>query len=66
MTAGSGSGWREWSVAAIVQAMYSGTNNGFLISDANESQDAEQQYYSREKGESPPQLVIKFKPRTER
>ncbi len=43
--------------------MYSsGTNNGFLIRDATEGQDAEQQLYAREKGESPPQLVISFKP----
>ena len=63
-TVGSGgsSGWREWSVAAQVQAMYSGTNHGFLIRDSNESGDAEQQYYSREKGSDTPQLVIRFKP----
>ena len=42
--------------------MYSGTNHGFLIRDSNESGDAEQQYYSREKGSDTPQLVIKFKP----
>ena len=47
----------------MVQAMYSaGTNHGFLIRDATENQDAEQQFFSREKGESPPQLVIRFKP----
>jgi hypothetical protein len=43
--------------------MYSsGSNNGFLIRDATESQDAEQQFHAREKGENPPQLVVSFKP----
>ena len=43
--------------------MYSsGANNGFLIRDAAEDQDAEQQFNSREKGSNPPQLVITFGP----
>jgi hypothetical protein len=59
----SGSGWREWNVAAIVQAMYgSGFNYGFLIRDAAEGHDAEQQFHSREKGENIPQLIITFGP----
>ena len=61
-TASSGAGWREWNVATQVAAMYSTTNNGFLIRDATENQDAEQQFSSREKGSDQPQLVIKFKP----
>ena len=40
--------------------MYTGANNGFLIRDAVEGQDSEQQFHSREKGESPPQLVVRF------
>jgi hypothetical protein len=40
--------------------MYAGSNDGFLIRDAVEGQDAEQQFHSREKGETPPQLVIRF------
>jgi hypothetical protein len=63
VTTTSGTGYRQWAVAGIVQAMISsGSNNGFLIRDAAEGQDAEQQFYAREKGESPPQLVITFKP----
>jgi parallel beta-helix repeat protein len=63
VTTTSGTGYRQWNVAAIVQAMYSsGSNNGFLVRDATENQDAEQQFYSREKGESPPQLVLTFRP----
>jgi hypothetical protein len=62
-TVTSGSGYREWAVATLVQAMYStGSNNGFLIKDATEGQDAEQQLHAREKGENMPQLVLTFKP----
>jgi hypothetical protein len=62
-TTTSGGGYREWNVASIVQAMYSsGQNNGFLIRDATEGQDAEQQLHAREKGENVPQLVLTFKP----
>ena len=61
-TADSGTGWVEWDVAQQVQAMLTGTNRGFLISDATENQDAEQQLHSREKGSEAPQLVITFRP----
>ncbi|WP_162605917.1 right-handed parallel beta-helix repeat-containing protein [Jiangella aurantiaca] len=62
-TTTSGSGYREWNVATLVQAMYSsGSNHGFLIKDATEGQDAEQQFHAREKGDNVPQLVLTFKP----
>jgi hypothetical protein len=62
-TTTSGTGYREWNVATLVQAMYSsGSNHGFLIRDANEGQDAEQQLHAREKGTNVPQLVLTFKP----
>jgi hypothetical protein len=62
-TTSSGSGWREWNVAAMVQAMYnSGLNYGFLIRDKTENKDAEQQFHSREKGSEIPQLIITFAP----
>jgi hypothetical protein len=65
-TTGSGSGYREWNVAAQVQVMYDpGANHGFLIRDATENADAEQQFHSREKGETMPQLVIIFAPASE-
>jgi hypothetical protein len=47
-TAAAGTGYREWPVTAQVQAMYSDANHGFLIRDAVEGQDAEQQFHSRE------------------
>ncbi len=62
VTTTSGSGYRQWNVSALVQVMYGGSNYGFLIRDANENQDAEQQFHSREKGETMPQLVITFGP----
>jgi hypothetical protein len=62
-TTSSGSGWREWNVASLVQAMYNGgVNYGFLLRDATENKDAEQQFHSREKGSEIPQLVITFGP----
>jgi hypothetical protein len=62
-TTSSGSGWREWNVASVVQSMYdSGLNYGFLIRDETENNDAEQQFHGREKGENIPQLVITFGP----
>jgi putative nucleotidyltransferase with HDIG domain len=61
-TTSSGSGYRLWNVTNILQAMYdSGGDHGFLVRDSNESGGgAEQQFHAREKGESPPQLVIQF------
>jgi CSLREA domain-containing protein len=62
-TTTSGSGYRQWNVTSQVQALYAaGANHGFLIRDATENQDAEQQLHSREKGESMPQLVLTFAP----
>jgi hypothetical protein len=59
----SGNGYREWNVTAHVRQMYNeGANHGFLIRDAVEGADAEQQFHSREKGENPPQLVLSFSP----
>jgi parallel beta-helix repeat protein len=60
-TAPSALGTVEWNVTAQVQAMYAGTNNGFLIRDADEGHVAspEQSFHSREKTSDPqPALVI--------
>jgi hypothetical protein len=56
----SGAGYLEWNVTSQLQAMYGTSNHGFLIRDVLEGQDAEQQFHAREKGESPPQLVVRF------
>jgi hypothetical protein len=60
-TVASGSGYREWSVAAQVANMYA-ANNGFLVRDATENGNGiEQGFHSREKGtDNPPQLVVTF------
>jgi glucosylceramidase len=60
-TTASGTGYREWDVTAQVRAMYeTGSNNGFLLRDAAENADAEQQFNSREKGENRPELLLTF------
>ena len=61
-TVASGLGWREWTVTAQVQSMYSGTNNGFLVRDATENGGGpEQSFHAREKApDNPPELVITF------
>jgi hypothetical protein len=63
-TTAAGNGYIQWTVTSIVQAMYSGTNNGFLIRDAVEDASGngeQQQFISRENG-SPdkPQLVLTY------
>jgi hypothetical protein len=63
-TAASGTGWKQWTVTGMVNAMYGGTNNGFLLKDATENHNGgfEQAFHSREKGVDTPQLVITFVP----
>ncbi|MBK9053053.1 MAG: DNRLRE domain-containing protein [Chloroflexi bacterium] len=63
-TTSSGSGWRQWDVATMVQTMLdTGVNNGFLIRDASETgSGAEQQFHAREKGNNIPVLVITLVP----
>ncbi|HZJ06876.1 MAG TPA: DNRLRE domain-containing protein [Nocardioidaceae bacterium] len=59
----SSDGYLRWTVTSQVQAMYeTGANHGFLVSDAAEGTDggAMHGFNSKEKGESPPQLVIRF------
>jgi hypothetical protein len=61
VTTASGSGWRQWDVSALVEAMYAGANHGFLVRDAASNGNGfEQQFHSREKGENVPQLVLTF------
>jgi large repetitive protein len=60
VTTTSGSGYRQWTVTNQVQAIFAGTNNGFLIRDAAENGDAEQQFYSREQSSNRPQLVVVY------
>jgi hypothetical protein len=61
-TSASGAGYRAFTVAQQVAAMYAGANHGFLIRDAAENGGGhEQGFHSREKGgDNPPRLVITF------
>jgi len=64
-TAGaSGTGWRTWDTTSAVAAMYSGTNNGFLVRDRNEGAlvAQTQQYQSREGSpdSQDPELALTF------
>lgn len=62
VTATSGTGYREWVVTAHVQAMYSGSNFGWVIRDATEGGGTarDQQYHARENASNNPQLVVTF------
>jgi hypothetical protein len=62
VTTTSATGWREWVVTTDVAAMYSGTNNGFLVRDNTESGGgSEQVFHSRERaGGTPAELVVTF------
>jgi hypothetical protein len=56
-------GYVQWNVTAQVAAMYAGGgNHGFLIRHANENDvaGAEETFFSKEKLESPPELVVTF------
>jgi hypothetical protein len=57
----SSSGWRTWNVLVHTEALYSGTNTGFVVRDRteNDPNSPEQKYSSRE-GVSDPQLVLTF------
>lgn len=65
-TTSSGSGWRTWTVTQQVNAMYTANaEHGFLVRDANENNDHEQQFRSREGGSNAPQLVLTIGPAPE-
>jgi large repetitive protein len=60
----SGKGLGTWDVTSQVQAMYSGTNDGFLLQDSSEGDKTAQQqeYQSGEGGpdSQDPELVVSF------
>jgi signal peptidase I len=60
-TTAAGSGWITWTVTDHVNAMYSGSNNGFLVMDLNEGDWGswlQQQRYSARESDNSPQLVL--------
>jgi hypothetical protein len=60
----SSAGFQQWSVLAAVQAMYAGTNNGFLIKDSADSALLSVQQVFQSRNGTPdtqdPQLVVTF------
>lgn len=58
-TAASATGWVTWTVTSQVQAMYSGSNNGFVVRDQTESGilTSDQVYGARE-GANDPELIV--------
>jgi len=58
-TSDSGTGWRTWNVTAQVQAMYAGSNFGFVLRDQTESASGfTQNYASRENSPNDPELIV--------
>jgi hypothetical protein len=56
-------GYVQWNVTSQVQAMYSGDgNHGFLVRHAieNDPASAEESFFSKEKLENPPELLLTF------
>lgn len=61
VTASSGLGWNQWTVTGQVQAMYSGSNDGFLVRFNTEGNpQAETQFNARDSASQPPELQITF------
>ncbi|HYN36636.1 MAG TPA: DNRLRE domain-containing protein, partial [Actinomycetota bacterium] len=58
----SGSGWVQWNVVNQVNAMYAGSNNGFMLRDDAEDGAGSgfSQYYSSRQGTPDPELVITY------
>lgn len=56
------SGWQNWNVLSLVQAMYSGTNYGFQLRDSSENalSSKEQRYRSSENGSSTTKPVLEL------
>jgi parallel beta-helix repeat protein len=62
-TAWSTDGYMQWNVASQVQAMLAAGNHGFLIREAAEGTEEGgpgHGFNSRENGENPPELVLRF------
>jgi large repetitive protein len=64
-SAWSTEGYMQWNVTSQVETMIETTNHGFLVRDAAEGAETgagDHSFHSRENGESPPELVIRFGP----
>lgn len=61
-TASSATGWVSWTVTSQTQALYSGTNTGFVVRDSSETAGAgvTQNYSSRSAASNKPELQVTF------
>jgi parallel beta-helix repeat protein len=57
-----GDGYVQWNVRSQVEDILGTANHGFVIRDADEGAESggDQSFHSREKGDSPPELVLRF------
>jgi hypothetical protein len=54
-------GWMQWTVTAHVQAMYTGSNNGFIVRDSSETGNTIfTQSFDSMDGTNKPQLVLQW------
>jgi len=60
VTSTAASSWTSWTVTSIVQAQYSGSNNGFIVQDSNEGSGTAAQTYHTRENTNDPQLVITY------
>ena len=59
----SGTGLKEWTVTTLIQEIYSGSNNGFVVKDSVEDTGGssfEQKFNALEDSESRPKLLLTF------
>jgi hypothetical protein len=57
----TGTGWKEWTVTSLVQAQYSGSNDGLVVKDSVEDTGGtslEQKFDSRENATNKPELIV--------
>ncbi len=59
-TTGAAGTWLQWGVTSMVQAMYSGANNGFVVRDANENSGTVLQTFDTRETANDPELVVTF------
>lgn len=57
-TTGAAGTWVQWGVTAMVQTMYSGVNNGFVVRDANENTGIVLQTFDTRETTNDPELVV--------
>jgi hypothetical protein len=59
-TSTAANSWTSWTVTTIAQALYAGTNNGFILKDSAEGTGTVLQTYHTRENTNDPQLVLTF------